>query len=262
MGDGFTVFGGLDFSGAKEPLSNLWACTGVERDGGLVVTDLRPHAYRADAADAIVSSAGDGGRALWGLDFPFALPVDATRELLGGDDPGWDDLLRWVASHPPSDLVEALPTYAKSTRSVDAGSKALAPLDLRLHKQTVEGMRLLHGLRDRVGAAIAPLAPAEASPVTLIEVYPTVTANDLGLRGRKPRRAGDAGARREQLRPYVTFDHPSLEATAATIEDAWDAVLACVTAYRVRGHLDQPEGRSPLTAIEGWIYRDPAAVGS
>jgi hypothetical protein len=65
------------------------------------------------------------------------------------------------------------------------------------------------------------------------------------------------------MRTYLRFADPSLEQTAVTLEDAWDAVLACYTAWTVRDDLGQPErlaGADPRLAAEGWIYRTPAAV--
>jgi hypothetical protein len=62
----------------------------------------------------------------------------------------------------------------------------------------------------------------------------------------------------------MTFAHPSLEAIACTLEDARDACIACLVAFLCRADLDQPHrlGRVPadLLALEGWIYRPPAAV--
>jgi hypothetical protein len=63
----------------------------------------------------------------------------------------------------------------------------------------------------------------------------------------------------------MTFDHPSLEAIAATLEDARDACLACLTAWLCRADLDQPfrlaRVPEPTLRLEGWIYRPPAALG-
>jgi hypothetical protein len=56
-----------------------------------------------------------------------------------------------------------------------------------------------------------------------------------------------------------------MEATAVTLEDAWDAVLACLTAYLVREDLEQPSRVGTIAPevvkVEGWIYRHPKVVG-
>jgi hypothetical protein len=62
----------------------------------------------------------------------------------------------------------------------------------------------------------------------------------------------------------MTFGHPSLEAIACTLEDARDACIAALVAFLCRDDLDQPArlGRVPgdVLALEGWIYRPPAAL--
>ncbi|MBV9774569.1 MAG: hypothetical protein JO040_11500, partial [Gemmatimonadetes bacterium] len=110
-----------------------------------------------------------------------------------------------------------------------------------------------------------PQAPRPGAPTTLVEVYPSVTLTDLGIRCRRtPSRPGEVRARPAALRPYLTFAHPCLEATAVALEDAWDAVLACLTTFLVRNDLEQPfrvhpQQRATLER-EGWIYRVPQAL--
>jgi hypothetical protein len=265
----FSHFGGLDFSGAKEPLSNLWTAVGVERDGRMHVLDLRPHAFRNDAMEFVVGgwrqvvNAGDASRCLWGCDFPFCLPVELVRQLVQGE-PTWQRLATWIAGNPQDDLSSWTATFGNTKRAVDTGS-AMPPLNTRLHKQTVEGLRLLSRLTQEHGAAVYPQAPREAAASTFIEVYPSQTALDLNLLGRKPNRKGQVRARASSLEPYLSFDHPAMEAAAVTLEDAWDAVLACLTAYLVREDLDQPRRvrgvPSEAVNVEGWIYRHPQVVG-
>jgi hypothetical protein len=267
--EAFSHFGGLDFSGAKEPLSNLWTAVGVARDERLHVLDLRPHAFRLDAMDFVVNGwrrvagADTNARCLWGCDFPFCVPADLARQLCGGEAT-WQDLSKWVASNPQDDLSYWIETYGSTKRSIDAGA-AMAPLNTRLQKQTVEGLRMLARLTQECGAAVQPQAPQDNAPSTLIEVYPSQTAIDLNLLGRKPNRKSQVRARASSLEPYLSFDHPAMEATAVTLEDAWDAVLACLTAYLVREDLDQPyrAGNAPreMVMLEGWIYRHPQVVG-
>ena len=55
-----------------------------------------------------------------------------------------------------------------------------------------------------------------------------------------------------------------MEACACTLEDARDACIAALVAFLCRDDLDQPHrlGRVPADrlALEGWIYRPPAAI--
>ena len=89
MHDGFAYVGGIDFSGAKEPLSNLWSAVGREQHGKLHVLALCPHAFRQDLAHHVgggwrkLLKAEDDAAILWGADFPFGLPGDAVSTLEG-----------------------------------------------------------------------------------------------------------------------------------------------------------------------------------
>lgn len=267
---GFGYFGGIDFSGAKEPLANLWSAVGVPRDGKLHVVALQPHPFRADLASYVAGgwrrqlSVDADARILWGADFPFALPAAAARTICGERTARWAAVAAWVADRPADEIRNTFPDLGKTMRGCDPPG-AMAPFDLRIYKQTALGIRWLHELRDASDVSILPQAPDADAPTTLIEVYPTATSKDLGFKfGKAVTRPAEAKARGAALRTFATFDHPSLEAVACGLEDAWDAVLACLTACRVAGDLDQPfgSGRPAREAVEleGWIYRIPEAV--
>lgn len=263
-------FGGIDFSGAKEPLSNLWTAVGREEEGKLRVVALAPHPFRADMAQYVAggwrrhAGAEEGERILWGADFPFGLPAAALGEVEGGKLRRWDALLEWTADRPADEVRSALEAHQRALRETDARAGGLPPFDLRLYRQTVEGLRWIHGLRERGNVSVLPQAADEGADTTLIEVYPSGTAKDLGFKwGRLPKKPGEVRARAAAMRTYLRFDNPSLEQTAVTLEDAWDAVLACYTAWTVREDLDQPArlGASrEVRELEGWIYRPPAAL--
>jgi hypothetical protein len=267
----FRYFGGIDFSGAKEPLSNLWTAVGEERDGRLCIISLCPHPYRADLSSFVAegwrrhANPEPGARILWGADFPFGLPVDAVSTIEGLRERSWRGLASWVADRPPDEIKEALPGFLKTPRRTDTGG-ALAPLDLRLYRQTLEGIRLLWEMRDTADVSIVPSAPRPDAETVLIEVYPSGAVKDLGMKGsRAPSRPGEVRARPAAFRPFLSFDHACMEATAVTLEDARDACIACLVAWFCRDDLDQPYrlDRVPreLVELEGWIYRPPAALG-
>jgi hypothetical protein len=139
------------------------------------------------------------------------------------------------------------------------------PLDLRNYRQTVEGMRWLHELREEGDLSVHPQEPIPDATVTLIEVLPTATVHEMGLpRRRAPSRPGEARARAAALRTFLRFSDPTHEASAVVIEDAWDATLACLTAWLARDDLDQPTRIAAVAperlAIEGWIYRAPSTL--
>lgn len=265
----FAYFGGIDFSGAKEPLSNLWTALGQEEEERLVIHSLRPHAFRADLAAFArdgwrgVIGATESDRILWGADFPFSLPTAAAAHLCGSAV-SWPDLVAWVADRPADEVRDAVPEALRSPRATDTGG-APAPLDMRNFRQCVEGMRWLHLLREETDLSVLPQAPHPEASVSLIEVFPYGTVVELGLpRRRAPSRPGEVRARAAALRTFVRFSDPTHEAIAVNIEDAWDATIACLTTWLARADLDQPSRTTSLSpaqvAIEGWIYRPPATL--
>jgi hypothetical protein len=266
---GFDRFGGIDFSGAKQPLSNLWSAVGRERDGRLEIVDLRPHAFREDLAAHVggawrePAGAASGSRILWGIDVPLGLPSDLA-EMLVGPGADWPRLLSWVADRPPDEIRALLPEGHRLTRATDTGG-ALPPLDLRLYKQTLAGLAWVHGLREEGDVAVLPQAARPGASCAIVEVYPSGAARELGLpRRRTPSRPGEGRARAAALRTFVTFSEASCEAAAVTLEDAWDAVVACLVAFLCRDDLDQPRRVGSVDGerlgLEGWIYRPPASI--
>ncbi len=270
MSQAFRHFGGIDFSGAREPLSNLWSAVGEERDGRLCITQLRPHAFRADLANYLLDAWRGGagaaeaeGRIVWGVGFPLGLPSE-TCEVLGAGG-SWQKLVAWVADRPPDEVRSAAGELGRTPRLADT-SGAIPPLDSRQYKQTVEGMRWLAALLEEGEVSIHPQAVRPSAATTLLEVHTAGTAQELGLpRRRTPARPGEARARAAALRTFVGFADANLEALATTLEDAWDATIACITAYQCRDDLDQPFRASPgnedRLRREGWIYRPPASLG-
>jgi hypothetical protein len=266
----FRFFGGIDFSGAREPLSNLWSALGEERDGRLHILWLQPHPFRADLRSYVASGwrrvAGVDGDvpALWGADFPFGLPAAASEQLAAGRPASWSATAAWVADRPADEVRATFPAMGKLPRGTDTNG-AMAPFDLRLYRQTVEGLRWLHELRDETEVAILPQAPAADAPTTLVEVYPSGAVKDLGMKGsRVPSRPGEVRARPAALRTWFSFEHPSLEVIACTLEDARDACIAALVAWHCRADLGQPArvARIPEAQqrLEGWIYRPPMAL--
>ncbi len=285
MAEAFTHFGGIDFSGAREPLANLWSAVGVESGGKLCIHSVRPHAFRKDLARYVLdgwrtvggsgathradgpreegdqSTVSDDHRVLWGADFPFGLPTGFGA--LTGAGESWSSILDWIADRAPDEVRQVAGDMARTPRATDTGG-ALPPLDMRLYKQTVEGSRWLQGLREETEIRVEPLAPSSA-PVALIEVYPSATVIDLGLpRRRTPSRPSEIRARAAALRTFMEFASPDCESLVVTLEDAWDAAIACLTAFLCRDDLGQPFrlGSHAHAAIrrEGWIYRPPGAV--
>ena len=88
-------FGGIDFSGAREPLSTLWTAVGEERDGKLCIVSVCPHPYRADLAAFVGegwrrhAGVDEGTPIVWGADFPFGVPREALARMEGIRETTW-----------------------------------------------------------------------------------------------------------------------------------------------------------------------------
>jgi hypothetical protein len=266
----FQYFGGIDFSGAREPLANLWSAIGEERGGKLHILWLQPHPFREDLRSYVAggwrraAQVDEQARILWGADFPFGIPAPAAALLANGRRATWAAIASWIADRPADEVRAALADHGKAMRATDTGG-ALAPFDLRLYRQTVEGIRWLHALRDETDLAILPVAPLADAPTTLLEVYPSGASREIGMKGgRLPSRPGEVRARPAALRTFMTFDHPSMEAAACALEDPRDACMAALVAWLSRDDLDQPRrlGRvsEEALAVEGWIYRPQAGL--
>jgi hypothetical protein len=262
----FDFFGGIDFSGAREPLQNLWSAIGRESSGKLEIVSLRPHAFRADLASYVAAEwrtaidVPESARILWGVAFPLGLPASAARHLLG-HEVRWQDVLPWVADRPPDEIRNAVPDPLREPRVTDAGLGP-SPLDARNYKLAVEGIRWLHDLREGTDVAVHPQAPNDEAATSLIEVNPTASAHELGLpRRRAPGRPGEGRARAAALRTFLTFSDRQCEALAVTLEDPWDATLSCLTAFLAHHDIGQParlaERALPQVRLEGWVYRIP-----
>lgn len=269
MAEAPEYFGGIDFSGGKEPLSSLWTAVGRPAGDRLEILSLRPHAYRSDLGAFVAEGwgpsvqRGDSSSIRWGVNCALGLPAAAACHLVG-EDAGWETLLRWVADRPADELRDAVPAQERGPRLTDA-AMAVSPFDVRSYRQTAEGMRWLFELRESAKVSVRPQAPIEGAELEIIEVAPAVTVQELGLpRRRSPGRPGESRARAAALRTFLSFTTAEQEALAVTLEDAWEAVVCCLTAWLARDDLEQADraaaDRSRLLALEGWSYRPPSAV--
>jgi len=271
MPDTFEYFGGVDFSGAREPLANLWTALGHGDDGRLRIVSLRPHAFRLDLATFVANGWRPAARAgaddgiLWGVDFACGVPASAAPHLSSGPA-SWEASLAWIADRPADEVRDAIPEDQRGARLTDSAAGSI-PFDTRSYRQTVEGIRWLHQLREEHGIAVVPQEEVGRASTVIVEVSPTLTTLDLGLpRRRAPSRPGEHRARAAALRTFLDFENAELESIAVTLEDAWDAALSCLTAWLVRDDLDQPFRTAPsgrdVLELEGWVYRAPAALES
>lgn len=183
-----TVFG-IDFSGAKSAGKNAWMAQMTVLDPNnrapqqkitsplFKLVDLRPLGRLAggDERDVVypflTRSILDSDHALWGMDFPFGLPIE-----LGLGD--WPDQLRHVAEHPGDaktygrGLVErALGLGGNMHIRRDSDRETKTPFDCyhyRIIYQTFHGMKdVLSPIAGQSGTLVMPFESDRAKTISV-----------------------------------------------------------------------------------------------
>jgi len=244
---------GVDFSGAKLAGENIWiACIVPRRDRYELIELSRLRTLcgtseREPALGHLVELVASSDAALWGMDFPFGLPVEVV-------DPNWRwlDQLRWISGFDGGaySLGEECVRRARACggpmhihRTTDTEAKT--PFDCyhyRIIYQTFHGMRdvLLPLARTR-GTAILPFQYRKLPSAcrAVVEACPSSTLKRLGLphQNYKQPQGGRLAPRRrrtkrrilEGLRGAVSISDSQVRVMMRNGGgDALDAVIAAV----------------------------------
>ena len=247
---------GVDFSGAKLAGRNIWLAFASpdESSGGTRLTldrlarleSLAGAAEREPALSHLVKLISGSTNALWGIDFPFGLPIELWRE-----DFTWREQLAHVHSCGMDAqsfgrwcVAEALKigTQLHIRRTTDRESKT--PFDCyhyRIIFQTLHGMRdVLRPLLDVPATAIPPFTPVDRRCKRIVvEACPGSTLKRLGLphQNYKQPAGGPLTAKRLKTRRMILDGLQKLieirDSDRRTIQrnpggDALDAVIAAV----------------------------------
>ena len=272
---------GVDFSGAKFAGRNTWLCHAVTgRDGRLDIHELNSleaiagTAERLPALAALVVLIVTSTNSLWGMDFPFGLPLELF-------DPGttWAEQFEFVRGFDGAaydcglECVRRAVTIGGSMhirRTTDIEAKT--PFDCyhyRIIYQTYFGMvGVIDPLRMAPGTAILPFQYSKwpTAKRTVVESCPSSTLKRLGLpyRNYKQPAGGALTAVRRRTRhailaglePYVQLE-PVVRRIVMSNGggDALDAVLAAVGANDAIARLDHATLRKhPRYRHEGFLY--------
>lgn len=260
---------GVDFSGAADTARRLWIAEGRLDRGRLRLVDCAPIGdrvgHRADRTEchrAFVDLISKSPDAVFGCDFPFALP----EYLMQGRS--------WLAFagdyHErfalPEDFREHCRSLANGTerrRACDREARVpFAAYNLRIYRQTFYGIRdVLAAAMMREAAAVIPMQNYAADRAWIIEACPASTLKSLDLY--RPYKGAES--RHRTQRRHI-FDHLQENGFLAQVDgklrariladaggDALDSVIAAAATARAYrdGTLMKPP--TPLELTEGRI---------
>jgi hypothetical protein len=272
---------GVDFSGAKLAGLNAWvARVAVESDAerfGRVTElkrlgDLAGDDNRAAALAHLVAIILGSRRTLWGMDFPFALPVEVVPTMAT-----LRDQLEWVAAYHDDayafgrECVATAQTLGSAMhirRDTDRETKT--PFDCyhyRIICQTFYGMRnVIRPLRRSRRTIIPPFDKMRAFDRAVVESCPGSTLKRWGVPHNnykqpaggplEPKRIRNRRIILDRLRQYVTLDDRFVRIIQRNPGgDALDAVIAAVGAWQAWRTTDfKAVAKHPRYRREGRIF--------
>jgi hypothetical protein len=248
------ILHGVDFSGADA--GGAAKIRMVSRDLAAPRTPIRQQGRfdRRGLVRRIVELAGDGGRHLVRIDAPFGLPLETLRR--AEVEPSWRAMAAWMAGFgsPRRWRSELRQADRKEPRRVcdHAFQTPMAPMNLRVFKQTWTLIAEVLGPLVEAGIRVEPVMPGESS-VTVCEGCPASLLRLLGWpdhgykgHGEPPRRVR-ADLLQRLGRTGVVVPRDMAEAAEADPEgDLLDAMLLT---------LDPLQCVPPAEAlVEAWVY--------
>jgi len=267
---------GIDFSGGARAGRKIWIAS-ARRDGeSLIVEDCvrgdalpGSSAAREDCLTALRRLIAGSGDAVFGLDFPFALPAQFMPQRT------WRDFVLTFG-----DRYESPDAFRGACRAA-TGGKALkrltdvetktpfCPYNLWIYRQTYYGIRDLLAplVRDDAARVLPMQEPVERKP-SLLEVCPASTLKrfgaEIGENLYKPYKGKTSGHRRQRGRILAAIEAHGVVVDARRLRravladaegDALDAIVAAYGTLRAIGHPGFPRPEwDPLYALEGYVY--------
>lgn len=270
---------GVDFSGAKLAGENIWIARLRKRRGGLELAELSRlrslcgTGERAPALAHLVELIAGSERSIWGMDFPFGLPIEVVPARAR-----WDEQLKFVSEWAEAYSLgeecvrraRALggPMHIRRTTDTDART----PFDCyhyRIIYQTYHGMRdVLAPLARSRGTAILPFhyRRLQNASRVVVESCPGSTLKRWGLPHQNykqpaggPLTSTRLRTRRVILDGLARYVKISPEHRRAIMRngggDALDAVIAAVGASQGFDAADHERiARHPRYPREGRLY--------
>ena len=249
----------VDWSGAAEPLKNLWLAEANERE----IVEIMPFGTRAAVTEHLVAERTRHPDLVVGLDFAFSLPRwFLEQERIGTPFELWGrmatDADRWLEPRAPfwsaaggTPAEDQFRTTEHDLRS--AGRTPTSVFKLvgasQVGRGSLRGMPCLARL-SRAGFAIWPF---ETGRSLVVEIYPALLAEFKG-KGTPVRIAEAVRDNRRIPAPW--------KAHAACSQDAFDAALSALALADHADELAELEPAAPDTpySLEGQIWAPAEAA--
>jgi len=260
---------GVDFSGARDAGRRIWLARCKIGEDAVNLVDLLqaeslPGSGRARGLNhrALAAYIGKQKDAVFGLDFPFSLPIGLIRAKT------WKEfVLTFEESYKsPEDFRKLCRSEAKGRelrRHTDMVSRApFSPYNLRLFRQTYFGIKdVLSALVRTDAACILPMQQPLNGKAWVVEICPASTLKKENLRtpykgsenNRTAARRKILEALEENLRLRVVTSALRSKIISDIGGDALDSVIAAMATFNACRNSFALDTSSPYDR-EGWVY--------
>lgn len=238
---------GVDFSGAKTACNKIWVSHAEVSGTRLCILECYPLSEitsskmsRADCLHALLDLILSTKSSIFGMDFPFGIPVQLMKGL------SWDEFIRdfpqlYANEYEFRGINRKLSGNVEFKRLTDKEVKApFCVYNLRLYRQTYFGIRdIIRPLVISDAASILPLQPLKADVPWLMEICPASTLKKEGLYIPYKGKGAKEKANREHILAHLgkkELDIPrdiSDKALKNTDGDALDCIIAAYSVFRV-----------------------------
>jgi len=261
---------GIDFSGAKDAGRKIWVATGLIRDKELEITDCRPakglpgsgkelHKCLTALVDFISGQRG----AIFGIDFPFGLPVSLVRE------DTWESFVLSFTNRfrHPEEFKERCFSAANNRELVRTTDKEqrtpFSPYNLWLYKQTYYGIG--HVIKPLIRQRRVSFLPMQ-KPITelswVIEICPASTLKNSGCnlhyKGKSPGHRAQRLQILKEIKEIWNVKIPQYLETEILDNSGGDALDSVIAAFATFSNLPNLFGPSVsekrIYMLEGYVY--------
>jgi hypothetical protein len=262
---------GIDFSGAQGAGNKIWIANGASDGEELIIENcLRARDLPTSGKDikvylpAIVNLIKSNPNAVFGLDFPFGLPISLVRE-----DSWKEFILEFPKKHQNPEAFQKSCREAFSNKELKRETDRenhtpFSPYNLRLYRQTYFGISLiLNPLVLGDHARILPMHECVAGKPVVLEICPASTLKAFGLYGPYKGRSKVHRMARQSIlnrlpnsRPFgIRNEYVREKAIGNAGGDALDSIIAATAAFHaLKAKFVPRDSNKSFYAIEGYVF--------